>query len=389
MKAILGVVCLLLCVAPLQAQPQGLYVRDKVLYRAGKPYRGIGANYFSLFSRSLKDENDRSGLDNLAKLSRAGVPFVRFMCGGFWPVDQKLYFQDKSAYFRRLDRVVKAAETHRIGLIPSLFWNAATVPDLMGEPLDQLGNPNSRTCAFIRTYTSEIVRRYRHSPAIWGWEFGNEYHLGADLPNASEHRPAVWPQLGTAATRSERDEMQAAWLQNAITTFARTVRRFDKTRIIETGNAMPRASAWHNSHEKSWTNDSSAQFAEILARDNPDPANLISVHLYPDAENRYAAGATSFADAVGAAQKQARQLGKPLFIGEFGVERQTDTDKARTEFINCLAALEKHRVPLSAFWVFDLPSQDEDWNVDFANDRADFIALVVAAHRRLQQSGKR
>ncbi len=375
-----------MCCAPAQAKPQGLYVRDKILYRNGKPYRGIGANYFSLFSRILQNENDRSSLDNLARLSRAGVPFVRFMCGGFWPVDQKLYFENKAEWFRRLDRVVKAAEIHHIGLIPSLFWNVSTVPDLMGEPLDQLGNPDSRTNAFIRDYTSEIVKRYNHSPAIWGWEFGNEYNLGADLPNASEHRPAIWSNLGTATTRSQRDELQAAWVQVAVTNFARTVRRFDRIRIIETGNAMPRISAWHNSHEKSWDADNEAQFASILARDNPAPNNVISVHIYPDAENRYVAGAASFLDVVGAAQKQAQQLGKPLFVGEFGAQRIVGKDKARADFINCLAALEKHRVPLSAFWVFDFPAQNADWNIDFANERADFIALAVKAHRRMQLS---
>ncbi len=195
------------------AQPPGLSVKGKVLWHGGKPYRGIGANYFSLFSRMLANGDDKSGLQNLKKLSQAGIPFVRFMCGGFWPVDQKLYLENKAEYFRRLDRVIQGAEENRIGLIPSLFWNVATVPDLMGEPLDQLDNPHSKSIAFIKNYTAEIVARYQHSPAIWGWEFGNEWNLGADLPNAAEQRPAVWPQLGTPATRSTRDEMKGAWLR--------------------------------------------------------------------------------------------------------------------------------------------------------------------------------
>ena len=45
-------------------------------------------------------------------------PFARFMCSGFWPSENRLYQQDKEAYFQRLDAVVRAAEKHGIGLIP-------------------------------------------------------------------------------------------------------------------------------------------------------------------------------------------------------------------------------------------------------------------------------
>ena len=375
------------CVQPSRAQPLGLTVRDKVLYRGNKPYRGIGANYFSLFSRMLKDGDDKSSLENLKKLSQAGIPFVRFMCGGFWPVEQKLYLEDKDEYFRRLDRVVKSAEENRIGLIPSLFWHSSTVSDLMGEPLDQLGNPNSKSIAHIRRYTADVVTRYKNSPAIWGWEFGNEYNLGTDLPNAGEHRPAVWPQLGTATMRSERDEMKWPWLKTAIVAFAETARGIDAHRIIGTGHSMPRASAWHNSAEKSWKPDSEIQFGEILARDNPNPVDTLSVHLYPDEKNQYVGGATSLDGAVAVAQKWARQIGKPLFIGEFGAERKMG-EKARPTFQEFLAAIEKHRVPLAAFWVFDLDQQNADWNINFENDRADFIALAAQSNARLQASEK-
>jgi len=101
----------------------GLTVRDKTVMLEGKPYRGVGANYFSLFSRLLADSKDTSSLNNLAALSKAKIPFVRFMCGGFWPTDQKLYLTNREAFFQRLDRVVRCAESNHVGLVPSLFWN--------------------------------------------------------------------------------------------------------------------------------------------------------------------------------------------------------------------------------------------------------------------------
>jgi hypothetical protein len=388
----------LVCLAALGAQacgaekapaaPPGLYVRDGILMKDGRPFRGVGANYFSLLSRMIKDPADTSGLSNLKALAQARIPFVRFMCGGYWPVDLKLYLQDREAYFRRLDQVVRSAETNNIGLIPSLFWYVATVPDIVGEPMDQLGNPESKSIAMIRRYTAEVVERYKDSPAIWGWELGNEYNLYADLPNAREHRPAVQPQLGTAKERTGRDELTFPQVRTAFVAFAETVRKFDRTRIILSGNAIPRPSAWHNSREKTWTADTEAQFNEILLRDNPDPMNTISVHLYRDAKGLYPGGARSIDEALGLAAKCAARAGKPLFLGEFGAERQLGPrEKQQAVFEEFLRAIERHRVPLAAFWVFDYGEQADDWTVSFRNDRSFMLDLVSQLNARLGVAG--
>ena len=368
----------------LAAHPPGLYLQEGILQKDGQPYVGIGANYFSLFSRLLQHPQDPSSFTNLAALARARVPFVRFMCGGFWPSEQRLYLTNREAFLQRLDTVVRCAETNGVGLIPSLFWYLPTVPDLVGEPMDQYGNPESKTIALIRRYTQDIVQRYQDSPALWGWEFGNEYDLDCDLPNASQHRPPVVPSLGTATNRTERDELKLTHLRMAFAAFAETVRRFDSNRIILSGNAIPRASAWHNAREKKWTADTAAQFGEMLLRDNPDPMNLLTIHLYPQTEGRYSGGASTLDGALALTCQYAAQAGKPLFLGEFGVPRKLGT-RAQQEatFQELLDAIVHHRVPLSAFWVFDFGSQDQDWNVSFQNDRAWMISRVTQANDRL------
>ncbi len=147
----------------------GLYVENGTLMKDGKPYRAIGANYFDLFYRVLKNTQDESQIEGLRQLALAGIPFVRFSCGGFWPTEWGLYLTNKTTYFNLLDKTVKTAEKNNMGLIPSFFWYYACVPDIVGEPMDQLGNPNSKTIAFIKQYTKEVVERYKDSPAIWGW----------------------------------------------------------------------------------------------------------------------------------------------------------------------------------------------------------------------------
>ncbi len=378
------VACAALCVNGGEAMSRrlpGLTVHEGQLLLEGQPYSGIGANYFSLFYRTLKDPSDKSYEDGLRQLSEAQIPFVRFMACGFWPVDWDLYLRDRETHFERLDRVVESAERAGIGLIPSLFWYMPTVPDIVGEPIDQLGNPNSKTVAFIRQYTREVVLRYRNSPAIWGWEFGNEYNLHADLPNASEHRPRIVPPLKTALKRTERDELSSEAMLTAFAQFATTVRKYDKHRIVITGNSIPRPSAYHNTKEMSWKKDSREQFEEILLRDNPDPFDVISVHVY---RNSGQANTESITELVRTVRNVSASAKKPLFIGEFGAPMTLGEDKERSQFLELVKAIEANNVPLSAFWVFDHAGQDKVWNVTFDNTRSYMLKLVSDANQRMR-----
>lgn len=360
------------------AQKPGLYVDRGVLMLEGRPYRGIGVNYFDCFARTLENPEDTSYEQGFAQLKRAGLPFARFMCGGFWPVNNKLYLEKPAEYFARLDRVVRAAEKHGIGLIPSLFWNLSTVPDLVGEPCSAWGDPSSKTHEFMRRYIRDVVRRYRTSKAIWAWEFGNEYNLAADLPNAAEHRPPVWPTLGTAASRSERDDITHAMFRTALREFAREVRVHDSHRAIISGNSIPRPSAWHQMVEGRWTRDTVEQYQQMLLGDNPDPLDTLCIHVY-DEEN---------VDRLGPSMEASRRSRKPLFVGEFGVQGP-DTPEAREKLAAMLDALEKQRVPLAALWVYDFSGQDKVWNVRWDNERAWILEMVAERHRKLQARSDR
>jgi hypothetical protein len=370
-----------------QARP-GLQVNSKgILVKDGKPYRGIGVNYYNAFYRCLNNPQDTSYREGFKTLSEKGIPFVRFSACGFWPVDYKMYREDRANYFRVMDQVVKAAEEYHIGLIPSFFWFYAAVPDLVGEPMDAWGDPKSKTIEFMRTYTREVVMRYHNSPAIWGWEFGNEFSLSADLPNASDHRPHIQPSLGTPTTRTERDDLTHAMIQSAFVEFAKEVRKYDKTRIVITGNSFPRPSAWHQQSEHSWTQDSQAQYAEMLLADNPDPVNTVSAHMYNDMPTRFGKTIT-YDELLRMTMGICAKAKKPLFVGEFGAQKGDDPESTKKLFSEMLSAIEKTGVPLAALWVFDYNAQDKDWNVTATNDRAYQLTALAEANRRISKSAR-
>jgi hypothetical protein len=335
-----------------------------------RPYRGIGVNYFDCFLRTLRHGDDTSYDAGFATLAAKGIPFARFCATGFWPRDMQLYLDDRDEYFRRLDGVVNSARRHGVGLVPSLFWYYACVPDLVGEPMDQWANPESKTRGWMRNYVHEVVTRYRDNPAIWAWELGNEFSLRASLPGAKNHRPRVVPVLGTAESRSERDDLSYPDVRKVFVAFGTAVCRHDPHRLIFTGDSFLRPSAWHQEHENSWNRDTMQQFAEMLAKANPDPISGIELHVYDDNEPRF-----------GEALHVARELNKPIFVGEFGVPGETPEQAAT--FRSLLRAIVDHDVPLVALWVFDYSRQNE-YNVTAANARAWQLDLIADTNRKLR-----
>jgi hypothetical protein len=349
----------------------GLHVTAKgVVTIDGIPYRGIGVNYFDAFYRSLKSEHDTTYDAGFTNLARKGIPFARVMAGGYWPSEQRLYLDDPHEFFRRLDGVVRSAERHRIGLILSLFWHPPTVPDLVGEPVSAWGDVTSKTHAHMREYVARVVERYVESPAVWGWEFGNEYSLGASLPNPSEHRWPVEPQLGTAAARTEADDLTVEMVRIAYSAFAREVRRHDHYRMISSGNSVPRDSAWHNWQDHTFEEDSSDQAGLMLRADNPPPLDVISMHAYAEDISR-----------IPAAAHTAQAAERPLFLGEFGALGPGRTGEA--DLRRALQLIEDRGIPLAALWVYDFSDQPE-WSVTATNDRSwqlDLVAVTNAGMR--------
>lgn len=368
----------------------GLSVQNGVLMREGKAYRGIGVNYFNAFGRTVANGADTSYREGFAVLRAQGIPFVRFAACGFWPSDGRLYRTNSAEYFRRMDGVVKAAEANGIGLIPSLFWRWETAADLAGEPHSAWGNPNSRTQELMRKYTEEFVTRYKESPALWGYEFANEMSLDVDLPNGKDmvkNRKAI-PHLGVPAP-SEADLTTAQTMVTALTEFGKTVRRLDPQRLIISGNSAPRPGAWHNTAEHSWAVDNREQLIEVLRRDNPDPLSVLCVHWYPEKDKRFSKQQpASQPEVLRAMMDAAQQARKPLFVGEFGASKELGPEKEKAAFTEMLRDIEQAGVPLAAVWVFDLSSQNKDWNITATNERAYMLKLVAEAHRRVAAARK-
>ncbi|MDD5053129.1 MAG: cellulase family glycosylhydrolase [Sulfuricurvum sp.] len=355
---------------------------DGVFMRNGKPYRGIGVNYFNAFTRTIANQNDKSYSDGFKYLSDNKIPFVRFATNGFWPNDLKLYQTNKTRYFVLLDEFVKTAEKYNVGLIPDLFWFIGTVPDLVGEHINQWGNPNSKTIAFMRTYTREIVSRYKDSPAIWGWEFGNEYNSFADyLEQSIKYLPKVAPTNGTPSSRTLEDATTTDTFASAMKEFTKTVRQYDPDRPIFSGNAFPAPYKYHAYKFKNWIKDSSTDFTTLLGLQNPSVLGTLTIHPYPYHEfTHFSDFKASLAQMIQESMRSSKELKQALFVGEFGAPKTLGATLEVQKFQDLLNAIIDNKVQLSALWVFDLSSQDATENVTPTNSRKYMLDAIIKAN---------
>lgn len=364
--------------APTMVSPSG------VLLLHDQPFWGIGVNVADAFWRVLANPADTSYDESFAVLARRKIPFARIAASPYWPKDYALYRDDPEAYLARMDGVVRSAEKHGIGLVLSLHWAHFTVPDVVGEPVSAWGRADSKTIAFMRSYTQAIVKRYLDSPAVWVWELGNEYSLAADI----DPLPPTVPDLGTPAERSAADKLTTADLIVAWRTFGETVRAIDAVRPITTGNSLPRPSSERLRLERLWTPlDSHAEMQANLALVTPDPINMISVHQYRDdvVSPRFAPDHLATHDElVKLCTDAAQSAHKALFIGEFGTPGADAT--AREQIDVMIAALVKHEVALAAVWNFDWRlggGGQDDWTITETDQRSFILDAIEKANAEL------
>ncbi|MBT7095619.1 MAG: cellulase family glycosylhydrolase [Bacteroidetes bacterium] len=369
----------------------GVYNENGILKLRGEAFYGIGVNYYSLFVRVLDKPEDKSYVKGLEQLSSKGIPFVRFRAGGFESEDWALYQQNKKAHFAAMDKVVKEAEKQNIGLIPSLFWTLHSVPVFVDELVDEYGNDDSKTIAFVREYTSELLERYKDSPAIWAWEFGNESNLFCDMPVQ-----VFGLEIGEFTSG---ETLQGETMVNAYQEFAKVIREYDQDRIIITGNSEPRKYIWNNIHGTLWKTDTREQYREILLRDNPEEINTISIRAYYNSGDELPIETTDFNDFLAIIKPWADSVGKPIVVGEFGAkedynitnqEGDTVTISTKQAFTERIDAILENKIQLSALWVFDFDEQNENsgnyWNVTFLNSRSYMLDAIVKANAYLRES---
>jgi len=273
-------------------------------------------------------------------LVKEQVPIVRFSCSPFYASQFKYYFDQKDKYLENLDSLATWCDRAHIALIPSIFWNTASVPDYYGENIKAWGDPSSKTYAHMLSYTEDVVNVLSKHKSLVMWEFGNEFSLAADID--------MWGH----------PEIRATDVQTAYKAFAEKILSLDPyKRIVGTGNSIMRNSQYHQMTSKTGDTDSWEQYKLVTEILTPEPMKGMSEHIYEDSRSFSDKGTVNRSYQVTYAKQVAEALGKGYYIGEFTGPKTAKGDSLMVR--RHLIAYYAQKVQISLMWNYALKGDIE------------------------------
>lgn len=349
-----------------------------VMKLSGKDVYLAGVNCYNLFNQCFDDFSPVKAKQTLDVLKENGVPLVRFNCGGYSYDYIRLYMQNPTAYLGLLCEIADYAQELEIGLIPSFFWLYHAVPDYYDEPLRSWGRADSQTVHFLCDYTAAVVSRLKGSKAIFAWEFGNEFNLSCDLPNVTEHLPAL-PAHSTRTERTEADYLSAEDVSYALTVFSQTILALDDSgRMITSGNATLRPSQYHQLEYNTWEQDSYEEYKQITAMFTPEGVDAVSEHVYFQSQTTFGLP-LSLSQYLSYVTQAAKEQNKAYLVGEWGGGSSEDMSYYReigNDFVDA-------SVQVCLLWNFNLEegAVEYSFSADSSRGRKLFAVLAEMNHR--------
>ena len=379
--------------------------------RAGAtPYRHTGADAFnilwSVWSPTQAPHpphigNWSTSAATLEQMAAAKLPFARVF-GSPWGWEQiALWRSDTEQYWANMTRVVDKAKAVgarlHLSITPTLsqFAIAAGCPSTR-ELITNEGGSGCREV--LKQYVQDMVGRFKDDATILSWGMGNELNLEAD---------------GCSYNKSRGEYFSTAEMMAFSTLYVSWVKELDPLRPMGSDMGQARTRARHlsalkgggaacvNAHNPKGDcevncsvvpKDSLADFKQIT-RILSEPFDMVSVHNYgcypPFAEFSFCNGDNTSIATLQAAKEVADEMGKPLFVGEFGSPACNVAGGAGWESDECLAFPRKlldyqvkSGIQLSNAWTWCQASAS-GWCINDGQGAQRILALLQTADKRL------
>lgn len=179
----------------------------------GEEFYGMGVNFFSMMGgASAKSNFDATdAIEHINILGSYNTRAFRFSLMPFYARQYDSFTDYYGSYIKYLDDCVNACEKAGVGMIVSFYWTSA-IQDLYDEGTAiALRDPESKTWDLMARYTAFIVDRYKNSPALFVWEFGNEYNLACEVGGLGD-----LPAWSKRPSRTEAEDKMTAQTMNTV-----------------------------------------------------------------------------------------------------------------------------------------------------------------------------
>jgi hypothetical protein len=375
------------------------------------PFRRAGADAFnilwSVWTPTQEPHPPHTGnwstsAATLEQMAATKLSFGRVF-GSPWGWKQILLWRtDTEQYWANMTRVVdkaKAVGVHlHLSITPTLsqFSIAAGCPSTR-ELITNEGGSGCR--GVLKEYVQEVVGRFKDDATILSWGMGNELNLQAD---------------GCSYNKSRGEYFSTSEMMAFSTLYVSWVKELDPMRPMGSDMGQARTRAKHLAALKGGgaacvnplTNpkgdcevncsvvprDSLADFKEIT-KTLSEPFDWVSVHDYgcypPFAEFSFCDGDNTSIAALQAAKEVADEMGKPLFVGEFGAPACNVAGGAGWASDECLAFPRKlldyqveSGVQLSNAWTW-CQEEGSGWCINDGKGPEKIVALLQAADKKL------
>lgn len=311
------------------------------LLRDGVRFRNIGLNYGGAITPIYTQPSATacaytSSADQDAMLAVAAsmkVKVLRVKATPFWPAQWRYGVNggvagvaavaaDREAHYVKIDQFLAKCAALDIGVILTLFFRHASVPDLAGQTLRAGWLNAGATRTYVTSVTQEIVTRYLTNETVLGYEWSNEVNHYNDATDATRGSfPSVNTTYGSAASYSASNDMfTGANLSDVLSWWYGVVRAVDSQRIVLSGNGP-------NSYTQpgGTAGIATPMYPWHLEQVRDNPTNCGTIHYY----GNIGYGSNNFrglnAVLTGVRHWQ-RANGRGFVLGEFGNQSWTITN---------------------------------------------------------------
>ena len=376
----------------------GLYVEDGVVKLDGAPFYGFGTNYYDIASRPFYDPHCTDFEVGIRNLKEFKLPYIRVRFSAWGNEGMDLFWNEREKYWAVMDRCVELCEKHHMGIIAVLAWTthpfvhpfASFAPEPMSHA-EFIRRDDTVGYQKLMEYIEAVVTRYKASPAIWGWEIGNEYNLACDV------NPLFLPAADLAAFFHR---------------VSAKIRDCDGTdRIIEHGNSQNRPGSYHLMRLQAnadpwpdhsvWSEEKQDHVMEYDTRDQmagmmelyDSPAmSMTSTHLY-NRTQMLGGKQVPLTDYVHFFVDVCKKMGKPLFVGEYcddevnGVAQWTPEIEAESlaKFQVLHEAMVANDVQMAMLW---MQANDRDIYYQLNSYHTYMLSRVKEANESFVAAGK-
>ena len=347
----------------------GATVKEACAVNHLAPAGTIGVNKFDLFTQYTGTASRGDGGPAYRRVTRAmakkalddakdaGVKYMRVSMSGrtsSQPGDGRdsldLWRSDPETFWAQVDDMMDDLDVREIQIVPVLAWSSGKFPLWAGETTGEMfRNSESKSWGLLSRFVTEFVTRYRKRPTVLFYELSNELNNYVDLD--------LMRRCKKKSVCDEGDRFTADDLVAYTRRFAGLIRSLDNTRLISSGFSIPRGSAEHLRARPEWTTrrtdwrpDTREQFAKNLKEIHAG-VDIISIHLYGGKQN-WRFGSNDAVDLLVEAKRVADEVGKPLFVGEFGDPNSTALGD-RSHAVRMMNKIVELRIPYSAIWVWE------------------------------------